>query len=424
MLVLIGSGETAPTMVGVHREALDRLPGANVRILDTPYGFQENADDITRRAQHYFRRSVGAEAAPARLPRPRAANPMRLAEVTGELRRADAIFAGPGSPTYLLDQISGTGLVTALGEAIRSPERAVLFGSAAAAVAGRSAVPVYEIYKVGADPHWLDGLDLLGPAGLDVAVIPHFDNAEGGTHDTRYAYLGERRLRVLEEQLPPHEWILGIDEHTAAILDLRAGTLLVRGRGEVTVRRGGRSRAFAAGACVSLAGLRGTAGSLATSPAPVPHACAGASAGTGRSPLLDAVATRGSEFDRALRARDPRSAAAAALELEETTSAWAADTEADDLDTARARLRAMIARLATLAENGTADRSELIAPYVRALLEQRDAARRRSEFGVADHIRERLSEAGVSVRDTPAGTQWQRTGRANRSDTGLASDDA
>ena len=35
-----------------------------------------------------------------------------------------------------------------------------------------------------------------------MAVVAHFDNAEGGTHDTRYCYLGEDRLRVLEAQLP------------------------------------------------------------------------------------------------------------------------------------------------------------------------------------------------------------------------------
>ena len=34
----------------------------------------------------------------------------------------------------------------------------------------------------------------MAEAGLDAVVIPHFDNAEGGNHDTRFCYLGERRL--------------------------------------------------------------------------------------------------------------------------------------------------------------------------------------------------------------------------------------
>src|SRR5439155_1744872 len=72
---------------------------------------------------------------------------------------------------------------------------AVVFSSAAALTLGRFSVPVYEIYKVGLPVHWLDGLDLMRAAGFDgsCVVIPHYDNAEGGTHDTHYCYLGERR---------------------------------------------------------------------------------------------------------------------------------------------------------------------------------------------------------------------------------------
>lgn len=51
---------------------------------------------------------------------------------------------------------------------------------AAAATMGSAAVPVYQIYKAGAAPHWLDGLDLLGALGLKVAVIPHCTRWAGG----------------------------------------------------------------------------------------------------------------------------------------------------------------------------------------------------------------------------------------------------
>src|SRR5438094_915592 len=85
---------------------------------------------------------------------------------------------------------------------------------------GASALPVDEIYKVGTPPEWLPGLDLLGQLEIPVAVIPHFDNAEGGTHDTRYCYAGERRLGALEAQLAPEVAVLGVDEHTAVLLDL------------------------------------------------------------------------------------------------------------------------------------------------------------------------------------------------------------
>ena len=51
-------------------------------------------------------------------------------------------------------------------------------------------------------------------------MVPHYDNAEGGNHDTRFCYMGERRLSLLEAQLPEGVFILGVDEHTGLILDL------------------------------------------------------------------------------------------------------------------------------------------------------------------------------------------------------------
>ncbi|MFB7046801.1 hypothetical protein ACFCZ5_19740 [Streptomyces microflavus] len=87
--------------------------------------------------------------------------------------------------------------------------------SAAACRWGSRPLPVYEVYKAGHHPTWLMGLDLLGVLGLPVAVIPHYDNTEGGTHDTRFCYLGEPRLAALEHELPDESAVLGIDEHTA-----------------------------------------------------------------------------------------------------------------------------------------------------------------------------------------------------------------
>ena len=62
ILTIMGSGETTPTMARVHRAVLDRLGERPVPavVLDTPYGFQENADDISARAVDYFRTTVGA----------------------------------------------------------------------------------------------------------------------------------------------------------------------------------------------------------------------------------------------------------------------------------------------------------------------------------------------------------------------------
>jgi hypothetical protein len=106
---------------------------------------------------------------------------------------ADYIFAGPGSPTYALGVWEHSRLRDILTGKLTSGG-CVAFASAAAATLGLATVPVYEIYKVGAAPYWAQGMDLLAQIGLRAAVIPHYDNAEGGTHDTRFCYLGERRL--------------------------------------------------------------------------------------------------------------------------------------------------------------------------------------------------------------------------------------
>ncbi len=181
----MGSGETSPTMVTIHKALVAKLGNADhgAILLDTPYAFQENASEISARARSYFARSVGlkvevaSDAAPARL---------------AAIRSADWVFCGPGSPSYALARWRGGPVADALRDRIAAGTGITVIASAAAAVTGFVAVPVYEIYKVGAEPHWLDGLDLFGVLGLKVAVIPHYDNAEGGTHDTRFCYLGER----------------------------------------------------------------------------------------------------------------------------------------------------------------------------------------------------------------------------------------
>src|SRR5919202_2735441 len=63
LLVIIGSGETSPTMSKVHRELFARLdPSAGPAVmLDTPFGFQENADDVAAKAVTYFRESVNQD---------------------------------------------------------------------------------------------------------------------------------------------------------------------------------------------------------------------------------------------------------------------------------------------------------------------------------------------------------------------------
>ena len=221
VLAIMGSGETSPTMVTVHKALVAGMGGqpAGALLLQTPYAFQENCADISARARQYFDRSVGLTvsvfpdddehaspgAGPASPGAP-AAEAARLAP----LRTAGWVFSGPGSPTYALARWDASGVSQALRDRIAAGHGLTVMASAAAATIGCATLPVYEIYKAGADPHWLGGLDLLGLLGLPVALIPHYNNTEGGTHDTRYCYLGERRLARMERELPAGAAVLGV----------------------------------------------------------------------------------------------------------------------------------------------------------------------------------------------------------------------
>jgi cyanophycinase-like exopeptidase len=407
LLTVMGSGETAPTMVKVHRrlmEAVGATAPEHAVLLDTPYGFQENADDISARAVEYFRASVGHPIGVARWRED--AGAVERERALAQVADARYVFAGPGSPTHALARWVGSPLPGLLRDKLRTGG-AVTFSSAAALTLGAVAVPVYEIYKVGAPPRWVDALDLLADVGLDVAVIPHYDNAEGGSHDTRFCYLGERRLRAMEHQLPAGAWVLGVDEHTALVLDLDTGTAEVVGNGGVTVRQDGRSERLGAGTTVPVGDLRpGSAAAVPApaAPAPTPGAPAQPNAGIGLSAASERLAT---DFDEAVARRDPDAAVAAVLELEQALHDWSADTlQSDERDRARLQLRRMVVRLGELAAVGVRDPREAVAPFVDAVLSARVAARADGRYDLADHLRDALVAGGIEVRDTAGGTEW------------------
>jgi hypothetical protein len=397
-------------MARVHRLVLDRLGERPVPavVLDTPYGFQDNADDITERAVDYFRATVGA---PFGIASFRSAGTDALTRQTALVRIRDArlVFTGPGSPSYALRQWAGTEIPRLLADKLERGG-AVTMASAAALTLGRYTIPVYEIYKVGESPRWLDGLDLLTPIGLPVAVVPHYDNAEGGNHDTRFCYLGESRLRVLEEELPPEVFILGVDGHTALVLDLDAGSGSVLGLGSVTVRKDGRSTVFAAGSEMALGDLVAAAHGERTAglaAAIGPARVAGDEAAPPSAPLREEVARLEAVFSASLDDCDAPAAVRAILALEETIQAWSHDTDQSDvLAQARSALRSAIVCLGEIAVKGSADPADTVRPFVDALLAERVRARDARDWSAADAIRDRLLAAGIELHDSPDGTTW------------------
>ncbi len=425
VLAIMGSGETSPTMVTIHKGLVARLgsgrPGSrqpSAVLLDTPYAFQENAADISSRSAAYFARSVGLEVEAVTEASLSGGGAPAAAGVAA-IRSSDWVFAGPGSPTYALSKWRGGPVGDALRDRIAGGNGLTIIASAAAAAMGFLAIPVYEIYKVGADPHWLDGLDLMSVLGLKVAVIPHYDNAEGGTHDTRFCYLGERRLAMLERELPADSAVLGVDEHTALVIDLATQQAQVLGRGGVTIRKAGVSTVLPAGSAISLADLRTLAvsGQSNQNAAPASDTAGStlavdqpeSSAVLGELPELTAAAE--GQFDAAARDKNSDAMVSAILDLEAAIESWASDTdENDNSDRARAVLRGLVVRLGKTAEGGLADPADRLRPAVDPLIALRGSLRKGGDYAAADTIRDALAAAGVELRDSPDGTSWALAG--------------
>jgi hypothetical protein len=404
----MGSGETAPTMVRPHRSLFERVGDRPAVLLDTPYGFQSNADDISQRAVAYFAASVGRSVGvvswrtvpPPGLIRERA---------SAALRAAGWLFAGPGSPTYALRQWRDTPVQAAFGDVL-ARDGVVVLASAAALTLGSHTVPVYEIYKAGIEPHWVPGLNLVEAiSGLPVVVIPHYDNAEGGNHDTRYCYLGEQRLARLEAELPEKSFVLGVDEHTAVLLDPDARTASVIGNGMMTIRQAGHSVIYPTGAVVDFDAL--AAGASGGTPIDYRPLQTVEERETAATTSLRAAADKfGDQFERALAARDVDGCVEAVLALEQALLDWSADTQqSDEGDHARARLREMVVKLGELAAVGARDPREVVGPFVDALLSLRGRARAAKDFATSDRVRDALTAAGVEVRDTRDGVEWHLT---------------
>ena len=390
ILTILGSGETSPTMVTPHQRTFARL-GTDVRavLLDSPYGFQENADELTEKAQLFFRESVGreVEAVTFRSAPPR--DPAEHAQEMAKLRAADWIFAGPGSPSYALRTWAGSAVPDALHARLREGG-AVTFASAAALTLGLVTIPVYEVYKVGEDPHWLEGLDVVGRAtGLRAAVVPHWNNAEGGTHDTRFCWQGERRLKVLESLLPDDSFVLGVDEHTGLVIDLDSGACEIVGRGTVVVRVQGDEWVVPTGETISLEQIAEHGRSAGTA-APVAAAAPPATEAT------DGFATLAAEAQQAIEAGDVGTAIALVMSLERS-----AETPEH-----RSQVQSLLA-LAGAQAGEAVDVTESVRPLVDLVLELRAQARAEKRWAESDTIRDGLAAAGIEVRDTADGVEWE-----------------
>jgi cyanophycinase-like exopeptidase len=251
-VVLFGSGEASPPGVPVYETILRRMGRSispRIAILETTAGFEPNSPQVAGRIAEFLRRRLAhfsplVEVVPARK-RGTPFSPDDPALLEGILR-ADLIFLGPGSPTYAVRQLRGS-LVWHAVTARHLLGGTTVLASAAMIAAGAMAIPVYEIFKVGEDPRWEEGLDLMGRHGLSLVLVPHWNNTDGGKElDTSRSYMGQERFDVLCGLLEGDRTIVGLDENTALVIDLSKGQGEVLGMGGVTLICSGRESVYAA----------------------------------------------------------------------------------------------------------------------------------------------------------------------------------
>ncbi len=407
-IVLMGSGELTATMVEVHKKMLARLPGsAHAVFLDTPAGFQLNVDEISRKAVEYFRVHVQKQLNVASYKSSEMTTPLEAEKAFYELRNANFVLFGPGSPTYAVDQLKKTPVPDILKKVVESGG-CLVAASAAALAMGRYTLPVYEIYKVGQKVHWVDGLDILSSLGFNPVVVPHWNNAEGGTHDTRFCFMGKPRFRQLESQLPEEVTILGIDEHTACIVDFQAQHVDIQGIGNVTIRKHGYETTFGKGEPVPFQILMEH----------VDRSDWMSSKANGLRPVADGderelnglnqVAAIEASFRQGLAALDPNLTIQALLTLDSII--WNASKDFEDeqrISQAREILRDSIVLLGQALDSSQHHLRQNLSLLVKPLLQLRAAFRNEKKWSEADSIRDILRQANILVEDTEDGFRWE-----------------
>jgi hypothetical protein len=251
-VALLGSGETS-LAGGRGFEAIAQRFTRPVRIaiLETPAGFELNSASVAGRVGEFLKNRL-QESDPQIdvIPARKRDTPFSTddSQILQPLLHASIIFMGPGSPTYAVRQLKGS-LAWDLVRARHRQGAALVFSSAAVIAVGAYALPVYEIYKVGEPVGVLPGLDLFGDFNLQLSLLPHWNNADGGNEvDTSRCFVGIERFNQWCNLLPAGNTIIGVDEHTGFIFNFGTGKCSVSGVGSVTLSRASGSENLPAGA--------------------------------------------------------------------------------------------------------------------------------------------------------------------------------
>lgn len=375
-ITLVGAGELMAAMSSIHRAALKRLGQVPKAVfLDTTAGFETNVDAIGEKAVEYYAHHLQTALRIASYRHRDACTPSQLAAAVAAIREANLIFAGPGSPTYAIRQWRDSPVWQAVVESFEAGAD-LLFASAASISLGRFAIPVYEIYKAGEDPYWAEGLNLMSKLGLELAIVPHFDDNSGGEHyDSRFCYMGAKRFDLLQERLPADVTILGIDAYTGICFDPSTRSAAVSGQGGVTLMGEGGVKRFGAGSELPFEAFRADSREIVST--------------------YDAEhAVSGYEFTDEASDGDPLK------ELTHYIEGLGSLTGNQKVD--------LLARLQALQAQSSPGSNEAQDQLIDLVVELREALRGAKRYDMADKARDLLDQMGFELGDTPQGARWSR----------------
>ena len=407
-IVLMGSGELTSTMVEVHKEILSSLGKTSKAVfLDTPAGFQLNADLLSKKASEYFQTRIRHPLKIASFKSKETCTAFEAEKAYRTLRESDFVLIGPGSPTYAVRQWLETPIPNILQSRIKEGG-CLVAASAAALTVGCQTLPVYEIYKVGEHIHWAEGMNILGQFGLNLVVIPHWNNAEGGTHDTRFCYMGEPRFRELESLLPDNISVLGLDEHTACIIDFGRDVFSIQGIGNITLRSQGKEIIFKKGDYFSLDFLRGLETNEINQIASFNIKQKVNEVIISPDSFWNRVNGIRELFQNGIKEHSSEKIVNSLLDLD--SEVWKAQQELETqefISQAREVLRDMIVLIGSKLASCPESAEACLDPLVETLIHLRERFRNEKKWLEADAIRDSLTKADILIEDLKEGARWR-----------------
>ena len=364
-IAILGSGETSPNLLAVHRAMIDRLVSIkNPVLIDSPFGFQENVKQLSAKLEEFFQKSLSVNIEMVSYRKTNEIGTVEYFKCLEKIRKSNFLFAGPGSPSYAIKVWEDTEFPEHFISLLEN-DGSLIFSSAAATTLGEYTLPVYEIYKVGEEPCWIKGLNILSAFEINATIIPHFNNKEGGNHDTRFCYMGKTRFDKLRNSIDSP--IIGIDEHTGLVIDGESRLGEVYGIGKVTIISNNNEVEYSAGNKIS--------------------------------------------FDEISKAKKNKIIPIKKdLEIEEEyetkTSIEKASRLIDKNSVNRESINRILSQIKLNIEE-LESKTEIIDPLIELVLEIRKELRLSGKFELSDYMRNEIEKLGIEINDEESGSSWK-----------------